>query len=124
MMTILNAKLVKNKLTWQSNSITCQVDVEGIDQFLVDESKDLVFVLTGVGSKELASTSLFIYDQSGQQLKINTNLPGHLYSHLVKNPRFGVTVVAQFQETYQGRYDWQLGLAEDGQLLIAVCPAM
>lgn len=123
-MTILNPKLVDNKLSWQSNSITCQVDVEGADQFLVDESKNLIFVLTNVGSKDPVYTSLFIYDQSGQQLKINTDLPVHFYSHLVKNPRFGVTVVAQFQDPYKGRYDWQLGLAEQDQLLIAVSPAM
>lgn len=123
-MTILNAKLIENKLSWESNAVIHQIEVNSLDQFLVDESKNLIFVLSDVGSKELVSTSLSIYDQSGNQLKIDHNLPVHSYSHLVSNPRFGVTVVAQFQESYQGRYDWQLSLSERDQCLIAVCPAM
>lgn len=123
-MTILDAKLIENKLSWESNAVTHQIEINGFDQFLVDESKNLIFVLANVGSKELVSTSLSIYDQSGKPLKINNNLPVHFYSHLVNNPRFGVTVVAQFKESYQGRYDWQLSLSERGECLIVVCPAM
>lgn len=123
-MTIINVKLIDNKLSWESSSVIHQIDVNDSDQFLVDESHSLIFVLSNVGSEELASTSLSIYDQSGEALKINNDLPVHFYSHLVKHPRFGVTVVAQFQESYQGRYDWHLSLAERGKSLIAVCPAM
>lgn len=91
-----------------------------IDQFMVDESRQLIFVLSGYSSP---SNKLDILDDTGMIVFSSLPPPGSTYYYLTKTPSDEVLVVCSFERKNDNWYDWHYSFDLKKRELHYVAPA-
>ncbi|WP_139811052.1 hypothetical protein [Pantoea cypripedii] len=92
-----------DNLRWFCNKTAILRAVSNLDQAMVDESRQLVFVLSG--PQELP-TELKILDEAGMEVFSCSPPQGSDFYYLTKTPARNVLIICVFDEKPEGWHDW------------------
>ena len=110
----------KNELHWIYNTHQVAIVIDDLDLALVDEKRNVVFVL----SKPLPLPVLLtVLNIDGTLLSTFAPPEGASFSYLTLNDKKEVLIVCSFSEKINGWYDWHYSLDLDKKVITRMAPS-
>lgn len=105
---------------WLCNNKQILLKVDNLDQSMVDESRQMIFVLSG---PQQLPTKLTILDETGEEIFSCSPPVGADFYYLTKTPMLEVLIVCAFEEKLEGWHDWHYSFDPKNKILLRGAPS-
>ncbi|MGD8164539.1 hypothetical protein [Pantoea sp. FN0307] len=107
-------------IRWVNKGQSYNFDLSSIDQAMVDESRQLIFILSGCLS---SPNEIHVLNGEGEVQFSSRSPAGSNFYYLTKTASNEVLVVCSFEEKYDNWYDWHYSFNVEGRELHRLAPS-
>ena len=92
-----------NLIEWSNDNEKFEAQLDNIDQAMIDESRQLIFLLSGISK---LPDKLDVLNEIGKRVFSCSPPVGAQFYYLTPTPAYEVLVVCTFEEKMDGWHDW------------------